>query len=336
MKQKNSTPHIPVLLNDILEHLKPEASVSLGLLPFANKLVVDCTFGAGGYSRAFLEQGANVIAIDRDPSVMPQAKLLADQYQDKFKFINSSFSQLAELDIQAPDIIVLDLGVSSMQIDQAERGFSFQKDGPLDMRMAAEGLTAAEVVNNFSVGDLNRIFRTFGEEKRAASIARMIVKKRELQPFTTTAELSDAIATLFPRRHFEKIHPATRVFQALRIYVNSELSELALALIAAEKLLPPGGKLGVVSFHSLEDRIVKQFLMQCSVAPAVSRYLPLGEPFNPSFILRRKQLIIASLEETLQNPRARSAKLRVAVRSSAEALCHKEVTFNVPGLPAKL
>lgn len=328
MKQTNFTPHISVLLDELIAYSEPENG-------YENKLVVDCTFGAGGYSRAFLAKGARVVAIDRDPHVKQQAELLAKQFGDKFSFINTSFSQLDQLSIESPDVIVLDLGVSSMQIDQAERGFSFQKNGPLDMRMSADGISAAEVVNTFALSDLIKIFRSFGEEKRAASIARMIVKKRAEKVFTTTAELSNAIELLIPRRYFEKIHPATRVFQALRIYVNNELGELEQVLLAAEKLLTPGGKLSVVSFHSLEDRIVKQFLHRRAVPPAISRYLPAGDVFSASFELVRKSPIIASAQELLYNPRSRSAKLRVATRTRAAPLHHKEPLAKDSSLLAK-
>lgn len=328
MNHTNFTPHIPVLLDELITYSEPEEG-------YENKLVVDCTFGAGGYSQAFLAKGARVVAIDRDPNVKPQAEFFAKKFGDRFSFINTSFSQLGELSIESPDLIVLDLGVSSMQIDQAERGFSFQKEGPLDMRMSAEGLSAAEIVNSFALADLVKIFRSFGEEKRAVSIARMIVKKRAEKPFTTTLELSNAIEALLPRRYFEKIHPATRVFQALRMYVNNELGELVQALIAAEKLLKAGGKLSVVSFHSLEDRIVKKFLHRCAVPLAVSRYLPAGDVFSASFELVTKSLITASVPELAYNPRSRSAKLRVAKRTHAAPLKHKEQLTNASSLLTK-
>ncbi|TIT34947.1 MAG: 16S rRNA (cytosine(1402)-N(4))-methyltransferase RsmH, partial [Mesorhizobium sp.] len=240
--------HIPVLLAEVLEALSPKAG----------DLIVDGTFGAGGYTRAILASGASVVAIDRDPDAIAAGRSLEQQSGGSLTLVQAPFSMLDE-HVESADGVVLDIGVSSMQLDQAERGFSFRADGPLDMRMAQAGLSAADVVNSFKAGDLARIFGFLGEERHAGRIARMIESRREKRPFERTLDLADAIETHIGRAPKDKIHPATRVFQALRIFVNDELGELAKALFAAERALKPGGRLAVVTFHSLEDRIVKRF-----------------------------------------------------------------------------
>jgi len=310
MNQKTSR-HIPVMLGEVLTSLEP----------LEGAWVVDSTFGAGGYTQRFLQAGAHVIALDRDPKAIAGGQELVRQYERQLQLIHSPFSRLDEVVPQAVDGVVFDIGVSSMQIDEGERGFSFLRDGPLDMRMSGEGLSAAEIVNQFEIGDLARIFRKLGDERHALAIARMIVKKRERKPFTRTLELSGAIEALIPRpRTGHSIHPATRVFQALRIAVNDELGELAAGLAAAERLLKPGGRLAVVSFHSLEDRIVKQFFKHRCTRSAPSRHLPLRHEPEPSFILQFKGAKMTSEAEREENPRARSARLRVGIRTSAPAL----------------
>ncbi|RWG58387.1 MAG: 16S rRNA (cytosine(1402)-N(4))-methyltransferase RsmH, partial [Mesorhizobium sp.] len=224
--------HIPVLLAEVLEALDPKAG----------ETIVDGTFGAGGYTTAILERGASVVAIDRDPDAIAAGKALEQQAGGRLKLVQEPFSTL-DKHVESADGVVLDIGVSSMQLDQAGRGFSFRADGPLDMRMAQAGLSAADVVNTFKAGDLARIFGFLGEERHAGRIARMIEARREKRPFERTLDLADAIATHVGRAPKDKIHPATRVFQALRIFVNDELGELASALFAAERVLKPGGRL---------------------------------------------------------------------------------------------
>jgi 16S rRNA (cytosine1402-N4)-methyltransferase len=251
----------------------------------------------------------------------------------RLSLIHSQFSQLAD---HAPegglDGVVLDIGVSSMQIDEADRGFSFQKNGPLDMRMSASGVSAADVVNNAKVGDLIRIFGLLGEEKQASRIARAIEKKRLLEPFTTTRALANLIESVNPRKAKDKIHPATRVFQALRVFVNDELGELAEALFAAERALKPGGRLVVVTFHSLEDRIVKQFFSDRSGKASGSRHLPMVEAKPAIFDPIGKSMIVASEEEAQFNPRARSAKLRAGLRTEAAPRAADMSIFDLPNL----
>jgi 16S rRNA (cytosine1402-N4)-methyltransferase len=232
----------------------------------------------------------------------------------------------------AVDGVALDLGVSSMQLDQAERGFSFRADGPLDMRMAQKGPSAADIVNRFKAGDLARIFGFLGEERHAGRIARMIEKRRAVRGFERTRDLAEAIADHVGRHPKDKIHPATRVFQALRIFVNDELGELARALFAAERALKPGGRLVVVTFHSLEDRIVKRFIADRSGSAAGSRYLPETQA-NPATFSKAGGVVAPSDEEVEANPRARSAKLRAAIRSEAPARTADFSIFGLPKLP---
>lgn len=262
--------HIPVLLSEVVEALQPKPG----------EVILDGTFGAGGYTSAILAAGADVIGLDRDPNAIAGGLDLVKASGGRLTLIHSRFSELAE---HAPagglDGVVLDIGVSSMQIDEAERGFSFQKNGPLDMRMSASGVSAADVVNRAKVSDLIRIFGFLGEEKQAGRIARAIEKAREKEPFTTTRQLANLIELTTPRKAKDKIHPATRVFQALRVFVNDELGELAEALFAAERALKPGGRLVIVSFHSLEDRIVKS-------SSRIVRARPPGRAICPKFMTR--------------------------------------------------
>lgn len=314
--------HIPVLLREVVESINP----------LEGALVIDGTFGAGGYSRAFLAQGATVVALDRDPNAIRDGRALAEEFHGQLQLVETTFSKLDHVSAAAPDVVVLDIGVSSMQLDEGARGFSFQKDGPLDMRMSGQGFSAADVVNSFKANELSRIFHVMGEEKNSGRIARMIEMKREKKPFQTTLELADAIEGLVGRKPGERIHPATRVFQALRIYVNDELGELIRALFAAEKALKTGGRLAVVTFHSLEDRIVKRFLAERSQQSAGSRHLPAAEVALPSFSLLFKGAKEATEEEATQNPRARSAKLRVGVRTANPAHLPDAGLFSVPAV----
>ena len=313
--------HIPVLLNEVLEALSP----------MPGEIVVDGTFGAGGYTKAILDRGASVVAIDRDPDAIAAGASMVEAYGERLRLVHGAFSQLDEA-VGAADGVVLDIGVSSMQLDEAERGFSFRFDGPLDMRMAQSGTSAADVVNRFKPEDLTRIFGILGEERHAGRIARMIDKRRATKPFMRTLELADAIETHIGRNPKDKIHPATRVFQALRIYVNDELGELARALFAAERALKPGGRLAVVTFHSLEDRIVKRFIADRSSNPAGSRYLPEIAALAKTFE-KRGGALGAGDAEISANPRARSAKLRAAVRTSEPPRGADFGLFGLPRLP---
>ena len=313
--------HIPVLLAEVLASLDPKAG----------DVVLDGTFGAGGYSRAILDRGATVIALDRDPDAIAGGGAMVADYAGRLTLARARFSELADYaPAEGLDGIVLDIGVSSMQLDEAGRGFSFRGDGPLDMRMAQEGPSAADVVNGLKVGDLARIFGFLGEEKQAGRIARAIEARRAREPFATTRDLAGLIETVTPRRAKDKIHPATRVFQALRIFVNDELGELARALIAAETVLKPGGRLVVVSFHSLEDRIVKRFLQDRAGRAGGSRHLPEMASREATFTQSGKP-VVAGDAEAAENPRARSARLRAAIRTSAAA---PRADLSIFGLPA--
>ena len=302
-----NAPHIPVLLNEVVDAMQPAAG----------KTLVDGTFGAGGYSRALLGGGASIIAFDRDPS----ARQFADGLPaDRFRLVERRFSELDEETGEgAVDGVVLDIGVSSMQLDEAERGFSFMRDGPLDMRMAADGPTAADLVNEAEPAEIARILYVYGEERESRRIARAIARRREEQPFTRTLELAEFIEKTLGGRRGAKVHPATRSFQAIRIAVNEELSELEAGLVAAERALKTGGRLCVVTFHSLEDRIVKTFFaVRAGKTPAGSRHAPpVKTAAAPSFQLLFNGAQGPSESELAANPRARSAKLRAAVRTDA-------------------
>ena len=302
-----TTPHIPVLLGEVVDAMQPAAG----------KTLVDGTFGAGGYSRALLERGASVIAFDRDPSAARFARGLP---AGRFRLVERRFSELdEEVGEAAVDGVVLDIGVSSMQLDEAERGFSFLRDGPLDMRMAAEGPTAADLVNEAEPAEIARVLYVYGEERESRRIARAIARRRATQPFTRTLELAEFIEKTLGGRRGAKVHPATRSFQAIRIAVNEELSELEAGLAAAERALKTGGRLCVVTFHSLEDRIVKTFFaVRAGRTPAGSRHAPpVEKAAAPSFRLLFNGAQGPSDAELAANPRARSAKLRAAVRTDA-------------------
>ena len=307
--------HIPVL--------RDEAIAALDVA--AGGLYLDGTFGAGGYTRAILATpGARVIALDRDPSAIAGGYELVSESDGRLTLIEAAFSQLdreAENAGLAPlDGVALDIGVSSMQFDEADRGFSFRFGGPLDMRMSGRGPSAADIVNTAGADGLAGTFHFFGGERAARRIARAIAHDRATTPFTSTTQLASMIARVAPSR-MRDIHPATRVFQALRIAVNDELGELLRALEAAERVLKPGGRLAVVTFHSLEDRIVKQFLAHRSGRGAArSRLLP-GEPVPEAatFDVPHGQPVAPTDAETAANPRARSAKLRFATRTEAPA-----------------
>ncbi|MFZ4541045.1 MAG: 16S rRNA (cytosine(1402)-N(4))-methyltransferase RsmH [Rickettsiales bacterium] len=311
--------HIPVMRDEMLSAVAPKAG----------EVVVDGTFGAGGYSRALLNAApsARVIAFDRDPHVKILADALAREFPGHFLFLAARFSamvdMLATAGIHAVDAIVLDIGVSSMQFDESARGFSFQRAAPLDMRMGADGPTAADVVNQYSEAELVRILRDYGEERDAKRITRAIIAAREVQAITTTVQLADIIRSAVRNPGKMKIHPATRSFQALRIEVNQELAELEAALQAAEQLLKPGGRLVVITFHSLEDRIVKQFMQaKAQIAPAISRHSPAALYVQQAatantFTLTPTKAITPSEQEVSLNPRARSAKLRCATRTAS-------------------
>jgi 16S rRNA (cytosine1402-N4)-methyltransferase len=316
-----SARHIPVLLSHMLEALAPKAG----------ETYIDATFGAGGYSRAILEAAdCSVLALDRDPRAVAAAQSLLDAYPDRLTVVEAPFSRLKEVArahrAGQPDGIVLDIGVSSMQIDDAGRGFSFQQDGPLDMRMSATGRTAADVVNETDEEDLANILYDLGEERRSRAIARAIVRARTAAPITTTAELAALVSRVLGGKRGDIRHPATRTFQALRIYVNDELGELQQALEQAECLLKPGGRLVVVTFHSLEDRIVKRFLIErTGREPSGSRHLPgsatgnAGKESPPRFRFVNPRPISPEEDEITVNPRARSARMRFAVRTDVPA-----------------
>lgn len=314
--------HIPVMLDEVLAALSPKAG----------ETIIDGTFGAGGYTRAILATGADVVAIDRDPDAIAAGRALEAEAGGRLRLVHGRFSALDEIAQGQIDGVVLDVGVSSMQLDEAGRGFSFRHDGPLDMRMERQGPSAADVVNRFKAGDLARILGFYGEERHAGRLARMIEKRRAARPFERTRDLAEAIEGVLGRKPGDRIHPATRTFQGLRIFVNDELGELARALFAAERALKPGGRLVVVSFHSLEDRIVKQFLADRSGRASGSRHLPAAVEKEATFDKPGKA-ISASEREADENPRARSAKLRAAVRTAAPARPADASLFRLPALP---
>jgi 16S rRNA (cytosine1402-N4)-methyltransferase len=303
-------PHVPVLVSDVVAALQIHGG----------ETAVDGTFGAGGYTRAMLAAGAGrVIGFDRDPDAIEMGKSLVPDH--RLALVQENFSQmdrvLAERGIGPVDAIALDIGVSSMQLDRADRGFSFQADGPLDMRMSKSGLTAAEFLNSAEEADIARVLRDYGEEPRARAIARAIVAAR---PVERTAELAAIVRRAAGFRPGQKSDPATRTFQAIRIHLNAELDELEQGLAAAERSLRPGGRLAVVTFHSLEDRIVKRFFRERSGGtPAGSRHRPVqSDPREPTFE-RVAKPVSPTERELAANPRSRSARLRSAVRTSAPA-----------------
>ncbi len=311
------TPHVPVLLEAILSRVAPVEGVW-----------IDGTLGAGGYTRGLLEAGAaRVVGIDRDPLAISMAGEWGAAYGDRLRVVQARFSEM-DAQIEGADGVVLDLGVSSMQLDQAERGFSFQKDGPLDMRMGQAGRSAGDIVNEASEEMLADILYLFGEERASRRIARAIVKAR---PLETTLELADVVSGCLPRAKPGQAHPATRSFQALRIAVNEEYAELVDGLEAAERVLRPGGQLAVVTFHSVEDRIVKRFLQaKADAGGGGSRHGPQEAAREPQFELKSRKAVAPSAEEVAANPRARSAKLRLAIRTAA---AHEAVDRRGLGMP---
>jgi 16S rRNA (cytosine1402-N4)-methyltransferase len=309
----SATRHIPVLGAEAVAMLQPRDG----------GIYVDATFGAGGYSRAILAAAdTRVIGIDRDRTAIAGGFELVDRSNGRLTLVEDRFSNLAEVcaaqGASRVDGVVMDVGVSSMQVDEASRGFSFRLDGPLDMRMGHDGPTAADVVARASEADLANVIYIFGEERHSRAVARAIVAARSETPITTTRALAEIVSKVVWAKPGE-IHPATRTFQALRIFVNEELDELHLALMAAERVLKPGGRLVAVSFHSLEDRMVKNFLSSRGKTGGGSRHLPEAAQSAPSFRILTKRPVTAGEAEVRANPRARSAKLRAAERTDAPA-----------------
>jgi 16S rRNA (cytosine1402-N4)-methyltransferase len=297
-------PHVPVLLDEVIA----------ALAPTPGETMIDATFGAGGYSRALLSRGARVIALDRDPDAIAAGRA-ADLAG--MTLIQADFSAMAAVVEEPVDGVTMDIGVSSMQLDQAERGFSFQSDGPLDMRMSQEGMTAADFVNEADENEIADVLYQYGDEPKSRRVARAIVAAR---PLTRTGELARVIRKALGHKPHDKKDPATRAFQAIRIHVNRELGELADGLAAAERVLKPGGRLAVVTFHSLEDRMVKRFLRERSGAtPAGSRHLPQAAAGAAASFEKVGRAVRAGEAEVARNPRARSATLRTAQRTAAPA-----------------
>lgn len=309
--------HEPVMIDEVLAAMAPRDGGRY----------VDGTFGAGGYTTAILEAAdCRVWAIDRDPDAVANAAAMIDKYAGRLTVIEGRFGDMADIlarqGVDSIDGIALDLGVSSMQLDDAARGFSFRSDGPLDMRQGKDGLSAADLVNDAEESVLADIIFKYGEERQARRIARAIVQARADAPITRTGQLADIVRNTYRGGHASKTDPATRTFQAIRIQVNEELDELERGLQAAEIVLAPGGRLAIVAFHSLEDRIVKEFLRgRSGDIPTVSRHLPAASDSGPApcFRLVRRGALKPSDAETRRNPRARSARLRVAERTAAPA-----------------
>ena len=302
-------PHIPVLLDEVVAALDPQPG----------DVIIDATFGAGGYSRALLDRGATVHGFDRDPDAVSEAAPMLAEYAGRLTLHPAQFSRIAEEmaahGVAAVDGVVFDIGVSSMQLDRGERGFAFSLGGPLDMRMSQAGESAADFLNTADEAEIADVLYRYGEERQSRRIARAIVAAR---PLETTGDLAQVVRKALGYRPGAPKDPATRTFQAVRIHVNGELDELVAGLAGAERLLRPGGKLAVVTFHSLEDRIVKRFLREASTRPATSRYLPEAGGSDLAFTLVSKA-IRPSEAELARNPRARSATLRWAVRTAAPA-----------------
>ncbi|MEO1724666.1 MAG: 16S rRNA (cytosine(1402)-N(4))-methyltransferase RsmH [Pseudomonadota bacterium] len=320
-----TAPHIPVLLEPVLA----------ALAPLEGAVVIDGTFGAGGYSKAILAQGAaRVIGIDRDPTAVIVGRALADA-EPRFRIVEAAFDAIDEVtEGETPDAVVLDIGVSSMQLDEAERGFSFMRDGPLDMRMASDGPSAADIVNTADADELADILHHFGEERAARRIARAILAARAEAEITGTLALADVVAGCLPAARKGQVHPATRSFQGLRIAVNDELGQLVRALAAAERVLPEGGRLAVVTFHSLEDRIVKRFFqLGAGQGGQGSRHLPAAAPGPAPRWAKPAKPVAPSDAECAANPRARSARLRWARRTAAPAVAPDPRTLGLPRAP---
>jgi len=320
-----SNPHIPVLLRPLLEAVAPVEGVW-----------IDGTLGAGGYARGLLQAGAaTVIGVDRDPLALEMAQVWGADFGDRLTLVQDMFSNM---DAHAADVdgVVLDLGVSSMQLDRAERGFSFMKDGPLDMRMSQDGPTAADLVNTAEEGELADILYLYGEERASRRIARAIVRARASGDIDTTLHLARIVESCLPRPKPGQVHPATRSFQALRIAVNDEFGELVAGLEAAERALKPGGTLAVVTFHSIEDRMVKRFLQAKSAGGGGgSRHAPAMRPEPPEFEVTQRKAIGPDKTELAENPRSRSAKLRVAIRTDAAATPADRKAIGMPLLKGK-
>jgi len=319
-------PHVPVLLRPLIAEISPLGGIWL-----------DGTFGAGGYTRAMLDAGAEtVIAVDRDPSVFEMAQSWAADYGDRLRLVEGTFSDLDQYSDDLLDGVVLDLGVSSMQIDQADRGFSFMRDGPLDMRMGGDGPSAADLVNTLDESALADILYHYGEERASRRIAAAILRARAEAPIETTRRLAKIVEGCLPRPKPGQTHPATRSFQAIRIAVNDEYGQLADGLEAAERALKPGGTLAVVTFHSIEDRMVKRFFQQRSGAGGQgNRYAPAAEQTTARFVIKTRRAIGPDKHELAENPRARSAKLRIATRTSAGAGPCDRIALGMPQLPSK-
>jgi len=303
--------HIPVLLDEVVAAVSPKAGTTM----------VDATFGAGGYSTALLETGARVYAFDRDPAAIRDGSALVARFGGQLSLHQRRFAEMADelkaLGVQSVDAVVMDIGVSSMQLDQGERGFAFSQNGPLDMRMSQDGESAADFLNSADEAAIADVLYEYGEERQSRRVARAIVAAR---PLETTGELARVVRRALGHKPHEPKDPATRTFQAVRIHVNDELGELRAGLAAAEALLREGGVLAVVSFHSLEDRIVKRFLKEASGAcRAVSRLLPGEIPGPPPTFAKASKAVRPSAEEVARNPRARSSILRHAIRTAAPA-----------------
>lgn len=306
--------HIPVMVQTLVKNLDPVKGTW-----------IDCTFGAGGYSRALIEAGAEqVFGIDRDPESLALTTEEDAGWKNRLRLFNSNFGEFDSIPGVAAalpvDGVVFDLGVSSMQLEQKERGFSFMKDGPLDMRMSGQGPTASDMVNLWSQSELADIFFHFGEEHAARRIARRIVEERRADPIVTTRQLARIIEDCVHAAGRKKIHPATKCFQALRITVNDELGQLARGLQAAERALTKGGRLAVVTFHSLEDRIVKRFMrLRSGQGSSANRHMPPNTAPEQGFRCVSRRALVPSEEEIARNPRSRSARLRIAIRTEVPA-----------------
>ena len=321
--------HIPVLLDEVLDMLQPRDG----------GIYVDGTFGAGGYSRAILDAAeCSVMAFDRDKTAIDGGFELIRAYGGRLELVHERFSRMDDVlrdhGIEQADGVVLDVGVSSMQLDDRGRGFSFMGDGPLDMRMGNDGISAADLINRAEEGDLARIIAVYGEERKARRVARAIVRARQGKPILRTGELVAVIEKALGAGRAGHIHPATRTFQGLRIFINQELEELAEGLAAAERVLRPGGRLVVVSFHSLEDRIVKRFLnARARPAPRPSRHAPdVTDEVKLSFALLHKGALVPGDAELARNPRARSSRLRAAERLDAPVFSFDPVALGVPAI----
>ncbi|MAJ13939.1 MAG: hypothetical protein CMN44_03060 [SAR116 cluster bacterium] len=317
--------HIPVLLEEIVDNLKN--------LKIKNGIIIDATFGLGSYSNAILENtNCKVYGFDRDPEVMKYASKLKEKYKNRFKFFQKKFSEIEHTiftEIECKNNIkgiIFDLGVSNLQLKKNKRGFSFKHDGPLDMRMSKEGLKAFDVINNFSEENLSNIFYTLGDEVYSRKIAKNIVKFRQNRSINTTIELADIIRKTVPGRP-KKIDKATKTFQAIRMLVNDELNELKKGLVTSENILARGGTLCVVSFHSKEDKLVKNFLNICQgkTKTFISKFLPPEPNIKNSFEIITKKPITPSIREIKINPKSRSAKLRIAKRTKFCPIYNREI-----------